>query len=77
MKTINEENLTDYIIGKVDVYTEYSNLDFQEKVQIGFDLLKEILSKTKTFGFPEEYYKLKELNDLTFLFFMNSKNFDK
>lgn len=80
MKTtkIYEERLTDYVLKKVDIYTEYSNYDFQEKNQIGFDLLKEILKKSKRYGnFIEEYFSLNELNYITFLFFMNYKNFEK
>lgn len=80
MKTtkIYEERLTEYVLKKVDIYTEYSNYDFQEKNQIGFDLLKEILKKSKRYGnFIEEYFSLNELNYITFLFFMNYKNFEK
>ncbi|MDK2063311.1 hypothetical protein PT447_00055 [Aliarcobacter butzleri] len=80
MKTtkIYEEKLTNYVLEKVDIYTEYSNYDFQEINQIGFDLLKEILKKSKRYGnFIEEYFCLKELNNITFLFFMNYKNFEK
>ena len=44
MKTtkIYEEKLTTYVLEKVDIYTEYSNYDFQEKNQIGFDLLNRV-----------------------------------